>query len=167
MSTNDSEPQDFTSSPCSLHELESEPLPEQELLTLLNELIEGERAGTVGLLAMAETGVSPDTQVLLREVAHDEARFCSMLSHHVERLGGEANRNTGVFAEKLAKRESLTDKLKFMDKGQSAVVRMLNDAIPRIWNDKSLVMDLVEMRDVHLVNIERCNALVASHDLYH
>lgn len=143
------------SSPCAMHEFEDyEP---QALIALLNDLIEGERAGARGLLEMAAAPEHADLETLLRDVAEDEARFCVMLSHHVERLGGQASRLTGVFAEKLSRREGLDAKIALLDKGQSAVVQMLEEMIPRIA-DADLRADLTAMRDVHIVNIERCNS---------
>lgn len=143
------------SSPCAMDEFaDYEP---DALRALLNELIEGERAGTRGLLEMARAPESRDLEALLREVAEDEARFCVMLSHHVERLGGTPSRATGVFADKLARREGLTAKVALLDKGQGAVVDMLEEMLPRIA-DEALRSDLSEMRDVHRVNIARCAA---------
>jgi hypothetical protein len=130
------------------------------LVAFLNELVEGERAGAQGLIQMAKGEQAPEIKALLNEVAQDEARFCAMLSHHVERFGGTPNRATGVFAEKLAKRVTLADKLQLLDKGQSVVVEMLNDVLPGL-TDPHLIEDLVEMRDVHVLNINRCNDLLA------
>lgn len=150
----------YASSPCSAHEFEQPSLSREETISLLNELIAGERAGAVGIIEMARNTPEPEHNALLQTVAKDEARFCAMLSHHVTRLGGEPNRDTGVFAEKLAKRETLDDKLALLDKGQSVVVKMLAEAIPRI-EDPQLRHDLTTMHDVHVVNITRCNALIA------
>ena len=151
-------PRGYASSPCMAHEFEQPSLSTEEIITLLNELIEGERAGAVGIIEMARNTRAEDRSALLHAVAQDEARFCAMLTHHVERLGGQPNRATGVFAQKLARRETLDDKLALLDKGQSVVVRMLEDAIPGI-EDPDLRHDLTEMRDVHVVNIRRCNEL--------
>ncbi|MEQ8693657.1 MAG: DUF6306 domain-containing protein [Pseudomonadales bacterium] len=143
------------SPPCYAADLADPPLPQQELIDLLNELATGERAGAQGLIEMAKNAASDESRTLLREIAADEARYCAMLSHHVERLGGTPDRTVGVFADKLARRESLPDKLTLLDKGQSVVVRMLEETLPRITDDK-LKEDLIEMRDVHVVNIDRC-----------
>jgi nitronate monooxygenase len=131
------------------------PLCNAEIADLLNQLVEGERAGARGLIEMDGAIDDAELRELLSAVAKDEARFCAMLSHHVARLGGTPSRATGVFYDKLKARETLTDKLELLDRGQSAVVRMLVDAIPRI-NDSALRRDLDEMREVHVRNIERC-----------
>ena len=130
---------------------------------MLNELIESERAGAVGILEMARSAPDEAHAALLQQVGEDEARFCAMLSRHAQRLGGDPSRATGVFAEKLAGRETLEDKLKLLDRGQSVVVRMLREAIPRI-DDVQLCKDLGVMRDVHVENIKHCNALLTEGD---
>jgi hypothetical protein len=52
-------------------------------------------------------------------------------------------------------RETLDDKLRLLDRGQSAVVRILDELLPEI-RDAQMRAELVEMRDVHVRNIERC-----------
>lgn len=153
-------PREYASSPCSLHEFETPVLDLEDVFLFLNELIEGERAGARGILEMEQGIELPAIRSLLHAVAEDEARFCAMLSHHVERLGGEPSRVTGAFADKLARRRTLAEKLDLLDRGQSVVVRMLDETIPRIA-DAPLREALTEMRDIHVVNIERCKALAA------
>lgn len=146
------------SSPCSMHEFED--YEAGALVALLNDLIEGERAGARGLLEMASLPECAGLEALLREVAADEARFCAMLTHHVERLGGQPSRAIGAFADKLALREGLHAKMTLLDKGQGVVVTILEEMIQRV-SDDDLRSDLTEMRDVHRVNIRRCAAAVS------
>jgi len=141
------------SPPCAMEDVQA--YETDAMVALLNELIEGERAGARGLLEMARMPEYAALKDLLNEVAADEARFCSMMSHHVERFGGQPSRATGVFAEKLVRREGLDAKMLLLDKGQSAVVKMLEEMLPRVA-DEALREDLIEMRDVHVVNIRRC-----------
>ncbi len=154
-----SAPRAYASAPCYAHEFEQPPLTREEILAFLDELIESERAGAVGILEMARHASGEASTTLLHEVGEDEARFCAMLSRHAKRLGGDPSRATGVFAEKLARRETLEDKLTLLDKGQAVVVQMLREAIPRI-EDAQLCEDLGVMRDVHVENIKRCNGLL-------
>ena len=162
MTTSNNERRDpvrpYASSPCLAGELDAEgrvPLCSTEIVDLLNQLVEGERAGARGLIDLDTEVEDATLRELLSAVAKDEARFCAMLSHHVARLGAAPSRGTGVFYDKLKARETLADKLKLLDRGQSAVVRMLVDALPRI-NDVALRNDLEEMREVHVRNIDRC-----------
>ena len=54
----------------------------------------------------------------------------------------------------------LAAQLKLLDRGQSAVVRMIDETMPRIA-DAALRDDLTEMREVHVRNIARCAAVTA------
>ena len=153
----DTTPQ-YASPACSRHEFaepDSRYLNRVELLALLNELLEGERAGARGLIGMQHECTDPELDRLLRQVARDEARFCAMLGAHCARLGAEPSRATGVFFDKLRARATLAEKFVLLDRGQSAVVLRLEASIPRIEHD-GLRTDFMEMRDVHIANIERC-----------
>jgi len=152
------EPRPYASPPCYAHELTPEPASDAEIVKFLNELLEGERAGAQGLNDMAKATSDPALAALLRDVARDEGRYCVMLRGHVLRLGAAATDATGVFYQKLMAREGLAAKLSLLDRGQSAVVRAIEQMLPRIV-DATLRADLVEMRDVHVRNIARCNAV--------
>ncbi len=94
----------YASPPCFMHEFatwEAEPMSLVELRGLLNELLAGERAGARGVGEMCREPVGPDLHIVLHDVSKDEARFCAMLTRHIERLGGTPNRATGGFYEKL------------------------------------------------------------------
>lgn len=153
----------YASSPCYQHEIEEACAPEltlDEIARRLNVLLEGERAGARGLIDMKPSVVSSPLVELLDEVARDEARFCAMLGRHLARLGCSASRDTGVFYEKLLQRETLEERLRLLDRGQSAVVRMLEELLPSV-RDAELHADLVEMRDTHVENIRRCAEFLA------
>lgn len=146
----------YASPTCYQHELDDVPvLSAEEIAGRLNELLEGERAGARGLIDMKAASTDPALADLLDAVARDEARFCAMLGHHLSRLGHTPSRKTGVFYEKLKARETLEAQLKLLDRGQSAVVRMLEEILPSV-RDPQLLADLTEMRDVHVENIRRC-----------
>ncbi|MCR9262314.1 MAG: ferritin-like domain-containing protein [Pseudomonadaceae bacterium] len=151
-------PREYSSSPCYQHELEQELsvyMSDQEIVALLNELLEGERAGAQGLNDMCKDCDEPKLAELLLLVAKDEGRYCVMLGKHIRKLGESPSSATGVFYEKLQSRESLVAKLEFLNRGQSAVVRSLEEAIPNI-SDIELRRELEEMRDTHITNIEHC-----------
>ncbi len=156
-SREDDDVRPYASPVCYAHEFEEPSMSRDELLTLLNTLLEGERAGAQGLIDMAKTSVDPQLVELLKDVARDEGRYCTMLRAHIVRLGGTPTTATGVFYEKLMARDGLAAQLDLLDRGQSAVVRMLDAALPRIA-DPDIRADFVEMRDVHVRNIARCAA---------
>ncbi|MFW6094208.1 MAG: DUF6306 domain-containing protein [Pseudomonadota bacterium] len=125
-----------------------------EIAAQLNQLLESERAGARGVIDM-KAEAREGMEAVLDSVARDEARFCSMLRHHLSRLGYEPSGDTGAFYGKLAARPTLDAKLRLLDRGQSAVVRVLDELLPAI-DDDALHRDLVEMREVHVRNIETC-----------
>lgn len=135
------------------------PLDDQVLAARLNELVEGERAGARGLLEMRAGCEDPELAEVLDRVARDEARFCAMLGRHVERLGGVASRVTGAFYDKLLAREGRNAQLQLLDRGQSVVVRVLDELLEQPL-DKDLRDDLQEMRDTHVHNIALCDRFV-------
>lgn len=133
---------------------ETATLQATEIVARLNDLLEGERAGAQGLhdLARHHDG---DVAALLDQVARDEGRFCVMLRRHIKRLGGTPTDKTGVFYDKLMAKPTFAAQLSLLDRGQGAVVKMLEEMLPRL-SDAELRQELLEMRDVHVVNIRRC-----------
>lgn len=142
----------FASSPCYAHETAMPLVPVDELLAWLNTLVEAERAGTRGLIVMRDACADARVRNVFDDIARDEARFCAMLSHHVTRLGGTPSRATGVFLDKLIARTSEEARLALVDRGQTAVVHMIDEMLPRI-HDRDLRHDLVGMRDDHVRNL--------------
>jgi hypothetical protein len=130
------------------------PLRDDEIVARLNDLLEGERAGAQGLHELAKRHAG-DVASLLDSVARDEGRFCVMLRRHITRLGGEPSDKTGVFYDKLMGKLTFASQLKLLDRGQGAVVTMLDEILSRL-DDAELAGDLREMREVHVVNIRRC-----------
>jgi hypothetical protein len=133
----------------------------EEILALLNQLLEAERAGARGAREMSALADSAPTRQALHDVAKDEARFCAMLFGHITRLGETPSRRTGPFHRKLAALETLDERLELLDRGQGWVVRKLADALPKIVDD-ALRADLQAMLDAHVRNIARCARLVRS-----
>ena len=76
-------------------------LSDAQLVSLLDELLEAERAGARGVSDMSRAA-QRETQSALQAVAKDEARFCAMLTRHIRSLGGEPSSRTGAFYDKLA-----------------------------------------------------------------
>lgn len=136
-------------------------LRDEEVISLLNELLAAERAGARGVATLAKRPQVDADDSLLRSVARDEASFCAMLSRHLQRLHAEPTEATGAFYEKLLGMEGYLQQLTFLNRGQCWVVRKLREALPRI-QDPALARDLRHMLDVHVRNIEACEGLIAS-----
>lgn len=154
----------YSSPACQLHEVDPSYLGHSsrpEVLELLNNLLEAERAGARGAREMSSLAGSERTREALQGVAKDEARFCAMLFGHITRLGEVPSRRTGAFHEKLAALQALDDRLELLNRGQGWVVHKLQEAVPKIADDP-LRADLQEMLDAHQRNIERCTELIDS-----
>lgn len=157
----DSEAGRYASPPCSMHELDPTYLGymgREEVVALLNQLLEGERAGARAVAEMSRAQGEGAQRTALREVAMDEARFCAMLTRHVARLGGTPSKATGAFYGKVIALEAPAERIELLNRGQGWVVRKLRDAVGRI-EDAALLDDLKDMLEVHERNIERCDAL--------
>jgi hypothetical protein len=148
----------YASPPCLQHELEGAfgGMDRESVVAQLNVLLEGERAGARGL---RDTAASFDGELagVMGDVGRDEARFCAMLTRHIERLGATSSRATGVFYDKLLARPDPAARLRLLDRGQKAVVDAL-DALLGQTLDTELRGDLEDMREVHVCNIRRCAA---------
>lgn len=154
-------PRGYASPPCFMHQLDPSYLgysSRTDTLALLNELLEGERAGARGVGEMGRQAAGEQARTALFEIARDEARFCAMLIRHISRFSGTPSRVTGAFHEKLSAVESLDERLDLLNRGRGWVVRRLREAIPRIA-DLPLRADLQEMLEVHQRNTEQCTAL--------
>jgi len=127
-----------------------------ELAAFLNELLEAERAGTGVALRSAGTAAGSKFAELLRDVHHDEARWCAMLLRQLKALGVPASTKIGAFQEKALAIEALPERMAFLNRGQGWVVKKLREMLPKVRDD-SLHRDLSEMLESHEVNIARTN----------
>lgn len=159
MSRDPADPRPPASPPCYADQEAPQdgPLSDLAIARRLNEMIEGERAGARGLIDMVRVEGTGELADLLDAVARDEARFCAMLTRHVRRLGATPSTATGIFLDKLHRREGLQARLDLLDRGQKAVVRSLETLLPLV-EDAALRADLDDMRAVHETNIARCAA---------
>lgn len=132
-----------------------------ERCTLLNELLEAERAGA-RLLAAWTAEAAPESVLYqrLRDVQRDEARNCAVLIHHLLDAGAVPSARTGDFHTMGLLLHDWEARLAFLNRGQAWVARRIAAALPRLG--PSGVRDaLQEMHDSHLANVARCEALIA------
>jgi len=137
----------------------AQPLSADELVMFLNELLEAERAGAKVLSVLVAEGTAPGGQSLLREIAHDEARYCALLTRLIEAQGGVPSGATGSFRDKVLACETLIERLELLNRGQSWVVRKLEQSLPQI-RDIAISTELAEMRDTHRANVAACGVLL-------
>ena len=146
------------SPPCFMREVDPAYLGilnRDELVVLLNQLLEGERAGARGAREMSQRTPSSTKSRVLRRVAEDEAGFCAMLARHIRRLRGIPSMRTGAFYSKLAATEPGKAQMDLLNRGQGWVVRELRKVLCKI-DDQSLRQDLTHMLHVHQQNITKC-----------
>lgn len=148
----------FASPPCQMHEQDAAWLgfmPDGEIVDSLNELLEAERAGARVCARYAGEAHDAHAAALLRGVGRAEGHWVHMLTGHVRRLGGDPSPATGAFYGKALRREGLTARMEFLNRGQQWVADRLGVMIPQIA-DPALRRDLEDMRDAHLENIDAC-----------
>lgn len=155
----------YSSPPCYVHEFapahdRKPPMAVEEVVSLLNTLLEAERAGAKVLAAFLND-YERDTPAWrqLAAVQRDEARNCSVLIDLIRRLNGTPSTDTGNFVVKALAVTGRIGRLRFLNRGQKWVARQIGEALPRV--DQDFVHSaLFAMQESHLLNIELCDALV-------
>ena len=128
-----------------------------EIVAALTELLEAERAGARVALASAKDADSDTLAALMRAVRADEAQWCAMLDRQLRRLDSTPSRKTGAFYGKAMAIAPPLDRLAFLNRGQSWVVRRLEALMPRVRDD-ALHADLRAMLDSHRETIAAADA---------
>lgn len=133
---------------------QAEPLKQDELINALNELLEAERAGARSTLETIPQVSSKDLANLVLEIQQDEVRWCKMLINSIHSLEHEPSRKTGQFYEKVMAISNLQERLIFINRGQSWVVKRLEKLIPKVI-DQNIKKGLEQMLEAHKVNIKK------------
>lgn len=159
---NDPANQEFASPACGLHEADDlyrGYAPRDEIAAFLNLLLEAERAGARVAMASARQSGNGAQADLLVKVGHDEGRWCAMLTKWLRALRAEPSRKVGDFHDKAMALPVGAERLAFLNRGQSWVVRRLAEMLPRIKDD-GLHADLKAMLLAHRENIEATETLL-------
>ena len=125
---------------------------DKELESFLNSLGEAERAGGRILHELTDQAQSLELREMLKKVGHDEGYYSGELAAHVRRLGGTPSNRTGDFVDKVRAVGNFKGKLELLNRGQSWVVRKINEQVNDIA-DGHLQAFLRVMADGHDVNI--------------
>ncbi|MDE2466698.1 MAG: nitronate monooxygenase, partial [Alphaproteobacteria bacterium] len=128
--------------------------PRAELIAFLNELLEAERAGARIAARTAADAQVQSLVALMQDVRRDEAHWCSMLLGWIKALDGTPSPRVGAFYGKCLAITDLSERARFINRGQGWVVRKLKDMLPRIRDD-ALHADLLAMQRAHDDNIRR------------
>jgi hypothetical protein len=129
------------------------------LIDRMQELLEAERAGVKCLDAMADHAPDMGKKELFSLFRNDEGKFCAGLFRLLQARGAVPTKNIGAFADKVIALPTEAEQVALLVKGQAWVVRKIDEIPPVEMNadEKSFFAD---MRDVHVVNIEKCKKLV-------
>ena len=147
----------FGSPACSMREADDAYMGfvgRDELASLLQELLEAERAGARVALESARGAAAAPVAELMRTIHRDEARWCAMLASHIKALGLGRSPSTrvGAFYNKAMAISDLYQRIDFLNRGQPWVVRRLREMLPRL-RDEALHQDLSRMLQAHEANI--------------
>ncbi|MGH7362601.1 MAG: DUF6306 domain-containing protein, partial [Candidatus Methylomirabilales bacterium] len=132
------------------------PVPDEEIVNRLNELLEAERAGVEAAASLKRADAGGMTDADVKKFGDDEAWACAGLHRAIVGYGGVPSDRTGDFGRKVAALQSEGERLSLMARGQAWVVKRL-DALLAMPLDQETRAFLVEMREQHLENIEACN----------
>lgn len=142
------------------HVPDAVPMPPRELGSLLNLLLETERAGARLLGAfLNELTPEADAWARLCAIQRDEARNCGVLIDLLREMALEPSMATGDFHHKATTTEGWRQRFEFFNQGQMQVAARIAANLPRI--PRSKCKDALQaMHDSHLANIAVCEKLL-------
>ena len=141
-------------------EAAADTLSAEEFGSLLNRLLEAERAGAM-LLAAYLDELPPGTGewIGLHGVQRDEARNCTILLGCLRDAGVQPDTALGDFLRKGLEIRSWRERLEFLNRGQRWVARRIAAALPRIASAPAR-RALRQMHASHIANIAFCQQLL-------
>ena len=131
-------------------------MPQEEIVSRLNELLEAERAGVEAATGLATADMKSYTRADIRKFGEDEGWACTGLRRAIVRNGGIPSSGSGDFGRKVMALDSEGERLNLLARGQAWVVKRI-DALLALGLDSQTRAFLVEMRELHLENLEVCN----------
>lgn len=125
-------------------------------IQLLQELLEGERAGARLALDTLKETTDEQQQMLLNQIHIGEAESCRRIRDCIKYLGGEPSLNIGEFYVKAMSIEDIVDRLYFIDRGQRWVINKLNKNLELITSD-FVRKELENVLQIHILNSDAFN----------
>jgi nitronate monooxygenase len=136
------------------------PMAQAELATLLNTLLEAERAGAKVVAAfLTELSLDPAAQASLVAIQRDESHNCANLIGLLRHIGATPSRATGNFLAMALAIQGDRERLAFLNRGQAWVARRIAAALPRIA-DPRVRAEMQAMYDSHVANIGVCEKVL-------
>ncbi|MGZ9138100.1 MAG: DUF6306 domain-containing protein, partial [Candidatus Deferrimicrobiaceae bacterium] len=130
------------------------------LIDRMQELLEAERAGVKCLEVMADHASDMEKKELFSLFRNDEGKFCAGLFRWLQARGAVPTKNIGAFAEKVIALPTETEQVALLIKGQGWVVRKIDEIPPAEMNAEEKAF-FADMKEVHVVNIEKCKKYVS------
>jgi hypothetical protein len=136
------------------------PMAPVELASLLNTLLEAERAGAKVVAAfLSELALEPGAKETLLAVQRDESRNCAVLMRLLRHIGATPSRATGDFLGKALAIQGDRERLAFLNRGQAWVAWRIAAALPQIA-DPRIREEMQAMHESHVANIGTCEKLL-------
>ena len=130
------------------------------LVDRMQELLEAERAGVKCLDAMADHATDMGRKELFSLFRNDEGKFCAGLFRLIQARGAVPTKNVGAFADKVLALPTEAEQVALLVKGQAWVVRKIDEIPPAEMGAEEKAF-FADMREVHVVNIDKCKKIVS------
>ena len=135
-------------------------LGQTEVASLLNTLLEAERAGAKVVAAfLSEFSLDPAARASLVRIQRDESRNCAILIRLLRHIDATPSCVTGDFFQMALAIQGGRERLVFLNRGQSWVALHIAAALPRIA-DPWISKELQAMKDSHNTNIGICKGVL-------
>lgn len=131
-------------------------LVSHDIIKLLQELLEGERAGARLALDTLKETTDEQQKMLLNQIHIGEAESCRRIRNCIKYLGGQPSLNTGDFYIRAMSIEDIVDRLYFIDRGQRWVINKLNKNLELITSD-FVRNELENVLQTHILNSDAFN----------
>src|ERR1051325_2572862 len=128
-----------------------------QLETLLNQLLEAERAGHVLLDAMTQETADPQMKALFANFTDLEVGDTAVLEGLMRVHGGTPSAKTSDFAEKVLRVDTLHAQINLLSRGQAWVARKVEQALA-LKPPPDVAAFLKEMANRHRHNMEWARA---------
>jgi len=109
---------------------------------------------------MAKHASDAEKKDLFTLFRNDEGKFCAGMFRWLQARGAVPTKNIGAFADKVIALPTETEQVALLIKGQGWVVRKI-DEIPSGEMTPEEKAFFADMREVHVVNIEKCKKYVS------
>jgi len=129
------------------------------LIDRMQELLEAERAGVKCLDAMADQAKDMGKKELFTLFRNDEGKYCAGLFGFLQARGAAPTTNVGAFADKVIALPTEAEQVALLIKRQAWGGRMIDEIPPTDMNAEEKAF-FADMREVHVVNIEKCRKFV-------